>query len=76
MIRRVFSQLKPHQQLKGKAKRLTFSTNPIVVSVYRQADKYFPNMVPRIMKFKWSDLVVYCELFFVGLMIYIHFIDP
>ena len=45
-------------------------------SVYRFTNKMFPKMVPRLMRFEWRDLVIYCEVFFIGLMVYIHFIDP
>jgi hypothetical protein len=45
-------------------------------SFYRFTNKIFPKMLPRLMRFEWQDLVIYCEVFFVGLMVYIHFIDP
>jgi len=49
--------------------------NELVSSFYRQTNEAFPNMIPRLIRFTWSDLVIYCEVFFVGWMVYIHFID-
>lgn len=42
---------------------------------YKFYNKLFPKMLPRLMRFEWRDLVIYCEVFFVGLMVYIHFVD-
>lgn len=48
----------------------------ILSTIYKFSQKAFPKMLPRLMRFEWSDLVIYCEIFFIGLMVYIHFIDP
>ncbi|OMJ92334.1 hypothetical protein SteCoe_4883 [Stentor coeruleus] len=48
----------------------------IITSVYKYTNRVFPKMIPRLVRFQLSDLVIYSEIFFVGLMVYIHFIDP
>lgn len=47
----------------------------VLSSVLYSVRTRFPRMVPRLIRFTWSDLVIYCEVFFIGLMVYIHFID-
>lgn len=70
---RSFSQLrKDSQQL---AEVNTKSTVPVLKGLYQNVNSWFPKLVPRIARFSWLDLVVWSEVFFVGLMVYIHFID-
>lgn len=52
------------------------ASSPILRAIYINSNAWFPKMIPRVARFSWGDLVIYCECFFVGLMIYIHFIDP
>ena len=72
MVRRGFSEIKKNSEnVPGKQE----SRHPALSSAYRQINSYFPKLIPRLIRFTWSDLVIYCEVFFIGLMVYIHFID-
>lgn len=51
------------------------SAVPVLRGLYQNVNSWFPRLVPRIARFSWLDLVVWSEIFFVGLMVYIHFID-
>ena len=74
MLLRSFSKLekRPDKPLQVTSPQ----KSAMLTSLYRSTNKFFPRMVPRLLRFQWSDLVIYCEIFFVGLMVYIHFIDP
>lgn len=70
---RMMSTQKNKEVMKPESSK---SSSPILRSIYINSNQWFPKMIPRVARFSWGDLVVYCEFFFVGLMIYIHFIDP
>ena len=69
---RSFAEKPPNSQL---AEVRSKPSSAVLRGVYQNVNSWFPKMVPRIARFSWLDLVVFSEIFFVGLMVYIHFID-
>ena len=78
LLRRLFP-LRSFSQLPKDSKQLaevsSKPTAPVLRGLYQNVNSWFPKLVPRIARFTWLDLVVYSEIFFVGLIVYIHFID-
>jgi hypothetical protein len=79
MLLRRLIPVRRFSQLPKDSKQLTEvtpkSTAPVLKGLYQNVNSWFPKLIPRIARFTWLDLVVYSEIFFVGLMVYIHFID-
>jgi len=79
LLRRLFP-VRSFSQLPKDSKQLAEVTSkptpaPVLKGLYQNVNSWFPKLVPRIARFTWLDLVVWSEIFFVGLMVYIHFID-
>lgn len=71
-LARMFTDKRSPPQVPATQKK---PSSPVLKGLYQNVNSWFPKMIPRIARFSWLDLVVFSEIFFVGLMVYIHFID-
>ncbi|CAG9310267.1 unnamed protein product [Blepharisma stoltei] len=76
MLRIVIRHLSTKPPNSDIAKKTAPASSTLLTSIYKHTNKSFPKLLPRLVRFTWSDLVIYSEVFFIGLMVYIHFIDP